>query len=656
MPVSLHHLHFSAPLDALLEVKAFYSQLLDLQEGPRPAFKNPGFWLYAGNHPLIHMSDAGASCRSTDASATTIGHVAFACSDIAAMQAKLVAMQIPFERKTVPALASDPPNTQQIQLFLTDPLGNKVELNFVELNGGEVSSAKVRRKLPIGIQTFAEIIAQECYYVDKTAQIAKLIEDGKYYFLSRPRRFGKSLLLDTIKELFSCNADLFRGLFIHERWDWTRPSPVIRISFNNGGLLDRKSLEVRMLSLLQSCCTDLAVPFPETQDPVQNFSEVIRLTARQYKQRVVILIDEYDKPILDQIHDSAIALAMRECLKGFYSVIKGSDEHISFALITGVSKFSKVSLFSGLNNLRDITVSADFATICGYTDADIDRVFAPELLGLDRQEIKRWYNGYNWLGTPVYNPHGVLSLFSERKYRSWWFESATPTFLIKLLTERQAWLPQLGNLTADADMLSSFDVDAIPTTALMFQTGYLTIDEEVLIGGNYYYRMRFPNREVEQSLYGSILRLWTADSMKDVENKQALYLLLEQNNLAGLKNLVHAFFSSIPHQWFVKNTIAQYEGYYASVFYAYFVAAGLSVIVEDATNFGRIDMTVKLQGRVYLFEFKVVAGESEGKALQQIKDKQYADKYRADAQEIYLIGIEFSKLTRNVLGFEFESA
>ena len=317
-----------------------------------------------------------------------------------------------------------------------------------------------------------------------------------------------------------------------------------------------------------------------------------------------------------------------------------------------MTKFSKVSLFRGLNNLRDITLSPEYSALCGYTDVDLDTVFAPELAGLNRQEIRAWYNGYNWLGESVYNPYDILLLLRERKFRPWWFESGTPSFLIKLLTERQTWLPTLCNLKADAEMLSTFDVDIIPTTALKFQAGYLTIEKEELVGGNYYYSLRLPNREVEQSLYGSLLRVWTADEAAQASNKQALYSLLAANDVAALKNLFQAFFAGIPYQWFNNNPIAKYEGYYANVFYAYFIAAGLNVQVEDVTNLGRIDMTVRLPGGIYVFEFKVVESSPNGNALQQIKDKRYAEKYRAEGVPIYLIGVEFARDTRNVVGFD----
>ena len=285
----------------------------------------------------------------------------------------------------------------------------------------------------------------------------------------------------------------------------------------------------------------------------------------------------------------------------------------------------------------------------------MDTLFAPELEGLDREEIRRWYNGYNWLGESVYNPFDLLLLFQKRVFRSWWFETGTPTFLIKLLTERETWLPKLGQLETDADLLSTFEVDNIPIEALMFQSGYLTIDSEERISGNYFYRLRFPNREVYQSLYNILLRTWTGDPQAEVRNKKSLYHLLSSHDCQGMKALFHAFYASIPHQWFDNNPIASYEGYYASVFYSYFAALGLDIVLEDATNQGRIDMTVSCNGHIYLFEFKVVECFPEGRALQQLKDKAYADKYRAAGQPIHLVGVEFSREQRNVVGFEVEA-
>lgn len=512
-----------------------------------------------------------------------------------------------------------------------------------------------RKKLPIGIQTFAKIREDDCYYVDKTGIALQLVEEGTHYFLSRPRRFGKSLFLDTLAELFSGNESLFQGLHVHDKWDWKRRFPVIRISFGGGVLQSVEALERRIFDLLRVSAQTLGVSLPTGLDVAGLFGELIRGAERNHGQRAVVLVDEYDKPILDNIGSPEVARGMRDGLRNLYSVIKDSDAHIRFAMLSGVSKFSKVSLFSGLNNLNDISTDGRYSAICGYTEADVDSVFAAELPGLDRAEIRQWYNGYNWLGESVYNPFDLLLLFQKREFRPYWFETGTPTFLIDLLTRRQTWLPELGQLETDAELLSSFEVDHVPTEALMFQAGYLTIDEQINLGGNYFYRLRYPNREVRQSLHGSLLSAWTPDDQAGVKQRMSLYRLLLVNDFAGLHSLFGAFFASIPHDWYRNNPIAQYEGYYASVFYSHFAALGLDIRLEDSTNHGRIDMAVLFNNQVYLFEFKVVELVQEGRALQQLENKGYADKYRARGEPVHLIGVEFSRDSRSVVGFEVAS-
>lgn len=511
-----------------------------------------------------------------------------------------------------------------------------------------------RKKLPIGIQTLREIREEGHYYVDKTPIALRLINEGKYFFLSRPRRFGKSLFLDTLKELFEGNAKLFNGLHAEKHWDWSIKYPVLRFSFGGGVLGSvadlRASLNAQLAQHEQY--HGVTQQFPDARS---RFAHLVRRVAENVGQRVVVLIDEYDKPILDRIEDREKALEIREALKDFYSVIKDSDAYIRFAFLTGVSKFSKVSLFSGLNNLEDITISPEYSTICGYTDQDVDNIFAPELSGLDREEIRRWYNGYNWQGQSVYNPFDLLLLFRNRLFRPWWFETGTPTFLVKLLTQRGFFTPNLARLHAGEQLLSSFDIDHIASEALLFQTGYLTIHEvRQPILGQWVYTLGYPNREVESSLNASLLPGLGADESQAFQQRLRLIELLQANDLTGMRDLFHVFFASIPHDWYRNSPIAQYEGYWASVFYSHFAALGLDIVLEDATNHGRIDMAVRGSGRTWLFEFKVVELVPAGKALQQLRDKGYADKYRA-AGPVHLIGVEFSKDSRNIIGFEIET-
>ncbi len=513
-----------------------------------------------------------------------------------------------------------------------------------------------RLRLPIGIQTFSDIREGGYYYVDKTPIIERLIQQNKYYFLSRPRRFGKSLLLDTLRCLFEGRQKLFEGLYIHDRWDWQQTHPVIRLSFGSGVMRNREELDTRIRHQLRKERERFTQTTTTETDIPGEFSDLLELAHQETGQPVVLLIDEYDKPILDNILDPERARELREGLKNLYSVLKDADPHLHLVLITGVSKFSKVSLFSGLNNLRDITLLPEYSTICGYTDEDIDTVFAPELPGLNREAIRQWYNGYRWGGsevTSVYNPFDALLLLQNREFGPYWFESATPTFLVNILKQRGVFTPSLDQWETEYELLSQFDVDDISTDALLFQAGYLTIQkvEEPLLGYRQY-TLGFPNREVETSLNHALLpSLGVANGPRE---RRTLFKHLQQHDLAGLEAHLKALYAGLPHDWYRNNPIAQYEGHYASVFYSHFAALGLAVTVEDSSHHGKVDMTVDFGGHIYLFEFKVVEQLPEGRALAQIKARGYADKYRASGKPIHLIGVEFSSEQRQIVAFEVE--
>jgi hypothetical protein len=343
---------------------------------------------------------------------------------------------------------------------------------------------------------------------------------------------------------------------------------------------------------------------------------------------------------------------MRDALSLFYSAIKELDPHLEFVLLTGVSKFSKVNLFSKLNNLKDITIDPRTSAICGYTEADIDSVFAPELEGVDRAKFRKWYNGYNWTGDAVYNPFDALLFFDLREYRSFWYETGSPSFLLKVLRQRPSFLPELKRSMASYELLSQFEVGNIATEALFFQTGYLTILSTKLQGEQTRYILGYPNREVETSLLGSLLRDWSPHEARVSQTTPKLYDLLEANNLDGIRELMTGFYASIPHQWYTNNPIAQYEGYYASVFYAFFASLGLDIRVEESSNAGRLDMAVLFENRAYIFEFKLVDDAPEGKALAQILAKGYDQPHRAAGREVHNIGIEFSRAKRNIVAWE----
>ncbi|MCY4377425.1 MAG: ATP-binding protein [Spirochaetaceae bacterium] len=509
-----------------------------------------------------------------------------------------------------------------------------------------------RRRLPIGMQTFREVREQDCYYVDKTAHIGRLLAEGKHYFLSRPRRFGKSLFLDTLKELFEGNEALFQGLHIHDGWEWSVRHPVVRLDFAGGSFKEPDHLHEDVMLQLEDMEEQAGIAPRQVNAPAR-FRRLLQALHRTTGQPVAVLIDEYDKPILDALETPEVACANRDFLRGLYGMIKSSDAHVHFTFVTGVSKFTKVSLFSDLNNLTDITLDPVFSSICGYTEEDLDRVFAPVLAGMDRQRIRDWYNGYGWLGgEKVYNPFDVLLLLRRRKFAAHWFETGTTAFLVKTLFERRVASVSLDGMVGTEELLSTFDVGNIATEALLFQTGYLTITGEEEMGGLPLYRLGYPNREVRQSLNRVLLHQLVQDAEQQTANSMRLARLLAAHDCAGLKGLFHAFFASIPYQWYTNSHIADYEGYYASVFYSYFAALGYEIVVEESSSHGRLDMAVRADGDVYLFEFKVVEVAPPGSALAQLRERDYAAKYRGRGESIHLIGVEFSRKTRNVTAFE----
>ena len=414
------------------------------------------------------------------------------------------------------------------------------------MSGGQDTA---RRKLPIGIQTFREIREEGYYYADKTAHVERLIKQGKHYFLSRPRRFGKSLLLDTIKELFEGSEELFRGLAIHGCWKWERRHPVLRLSFGSGDFSSRERLELATLDLLDGVERRHGV-VPRNTVPAARFRYLMEELHERAGERVVVLVDEYDKPILDALGEPEVARANRDFLSGLYAVVKDCDAHIRFTLLTGVSKFSKVNLFSGLNNLGDITLDPRHATICGYTEDDLDTVFAPELDGLDREQVREWYNGYNWDGGErVYNPFDILLLFDRRQFRAWWFETGTPTFLVDTLTRRGVSAFALDGMIADDDLLSSFDVGEIAPAALLFQTGYLTIEEASNEDGEIWYRLGYPNREVRQSLNKALVGRLVGGDRDGPRRTRDLRRHFRGHDLAGVEAEFRAIYAGIPTDW-----------------------------------------------------------------------------------------------------------
>ncbi|UTJ07347.1 AAA family ATPase [Arcobacter roscoffensis] len=363
------------------------------------------------------------------------------------------------------------------------------------------------KKLPIGIQAFSEIRSDDYVYVDKTDIALNMIENYKYLFLSRPRRFGKSLFLDTLKNIFEGKKEYFSGLAIEDKWDWSKSYPVIHINFAKGSLKTKEALYDRWDEILEDNQKRLGVKCEHKNR--RCFSELIIKANEKYKQKVVVLIDEYDKPILDNIENTNFAYELRDILLDFYSVIKGSDEFLRFAFLTGVSKFTKTSIFSGLNNITDISLSKKFADVCGYTQKDLETTFAPYLKDVDMKKLKKWYNGYNFLGSDMYNPFDILQFIShDFLYKNYWFETGTPTFLMKLIKSQNYFLPNLSNLVVGEQLLNSFDIENLELEVVLYQSGYLTIDRVEILGVQTLYYLKIPNLEVQSSFNDYVIHLF----------------------------------------------------------------------------------------------------------------------------------------------------
>ena len=510
------------------------------------------------------------------------------------------------------------------------------------------------KQLPINKTILQEIVDGNCCYVDKTYYIKQMFDDNfKYWFLSRPRRFGKSLFLDTLRAAFAAEKELFKGLFLEKNWNWNIKYPVIKISFGSGTLKSREELNRVFVEILDVEAEKFN--FQLNKKTISGrFSELLRKLYKKYKQTVVVLVDEYDKPLLDNLTKDS-ADGMREELSGFYSVLKDADEYLKFVFLTGVSKFSRTSIFSKLNNLIDISLMPRYADICGYTQNDLEVIFADYLHDVDLNKVKQWYDGYNFLGSNVYNPYDVLLYLYNKNFKSYWFKTGTPTFLLELMKKRKYFLPNLNRIELSDSQMEEFDIHNIEVDVLLYQAGYLTIKKSYEIGSITYYSLKVPNKEVSIGLNDYIMRMFFADGTdanSTSKLSQTIFRSLDANNPALLEKAFFSFFASIPYQWYIRNDIADYEGYYCSMFYSFFVALGLTVKLEDTTNKGRIDFTVIMEKGIFIFEIKMKSNPKD--AIEQIKEKKYQEKYLSENKKLFLIGIEFNEDEKNISKFDVE--
>ncbi len=509
--------------------------------------------------------------------------------------------------------------------------------------------------MPIGIQDFKSLRQSGYLYVDKTKWIYPLLAEGdreemKFppYFLSRPRRFGKSLLLSTIRYLFEGERELFEGLWIYDKWDWEKRYPVILLSMPECG--GREELEVLLRDKLRLIC-DREKVSTSSEHPSSLFAELIQKLAEKYSRKIVVLIDEYDRPILDNIDDPEKAKEVREYLKGFYSLLKDLDEYLKFILLTGVTRFSKAGIFSGLNNLKDISLDPRYGNVVGITQEEFERYLGEEIKrhNVDLEEVKEWYNGYNFLGDRLYNPFDVLWFVdSGCVFKDYWFSSGTPNFLIKLIESRNFYIPELSNLVVGEEMMDRFDVENVMSEVILYQAGYLTIDEVIVEEGFREYKLRIPNREVRQALNKFLLEKMTDDRL-DIGLSKGLSRALREGDVEGIKNWVKRLFESIPYHYHINNPMGQYEGYYASVLFSFFMSTGYEVRGEDVSRRGRADIVVMARDKVYVVEIKTDANEP---AIKQIKERRYWEKYEGVGREIYLVGINVDSKGRQVKEME----
>ena len=444
---------------------------------------------------------------------------------------------------------------------------------------------------------------------------------------------------------------MFEGLYIYDKWDWETIYPVIKISWD-GNLQTSNNLEKVAYDMLKTNQKRLNIECIDDENLSICFLQLIRDTYEKYNQRVVILIDEYDRPILDTIDNLEQSKLNREFTKGMYSVMKGADAYIKFVFLTGISKFSKASIFSGLNMLTDISLDEPYGNICGYTHQNIQNEFKEYIDDVHLNKLQEWYNGYNFLKDPVYNPFDILQFFAKgKKYKNYWFSSGTPTFLMKLIEQNSYFLPKLSNLVVGEELLNSFDIENINLEIILYQAGYLTIDKMIIDEDLdiIEYSLRLPNKEVKQSFNDYIIHSLLKKTDYNVDKKKII-VALRESNLENFRDAFISIFSSIPYNNYTKNNILHYEGFYASVVYIYLQSLGIDIIGEDVTNRGRIDLTVKIDGKIYIIEFKV----GKENALEQIKQRDYASKYMNEGKDIYLVGINFDEDERNIGGFEWE--
>ena len=503
---------------------------------------------------------------------------------------------------------------------------------------------------PIGIQNFEKIRKEGYAYVDKTALIYRLVKKGSYYFLSRPRRFGKSLLISTLDAYFLGKKELFNGLAMEKlEKDWIR-RPVLHLDLNIGKYDAPDSLDKILEEAISKWEVLYGTGVGESTLALR-FKGIVERACQQSGQRVAILVDEYDKPLLQAIGNENLQREYRNTLKPFYGVLKTMDGCIQFAILTGVTKFGKVSVFSDLNNLIDISMDEPFISLCGMTEQEIHDNFEEDLHELAAAqkmtyeevgaELKKYYDGYHFVENSegIYNPFSVLNTFFKMKFGSYWFETGTPTYLVELLKRNHYDLERMATEETNSDVLNSIYGDEQPIPVI-FQSGYLTIKSYDKRFG--LYRLGFPNKEVEEGFINFLMPFYTRFNKIEAPFEiQKFVHEIETGQLDAFFNRLKSFLADTPYE-----LISEQERHYQNVLFIIFKLVGFYTEVEYHTSEGRVDLVLKTNDYIYIMEFKLNGSAEE--ALQQIHDKHYAQPFQSDKRKIFKIGVNFSSKTRNI--------
>jgi len=513
------------------------------------------------------------------------------------------------------------------------------------------------RKMPIGIQDFEDLRSNGYLYVDKTYYLYRLITRGKHYFLGRPRRFGKSLFLSTLKAYFLGKKEVFEGLYISEvEKDWIT-YPVIYIDFNMGNSSDLRSLK-NVLSYIFDQYERQWDITEKYEDLSVRFTNLIKTAYAKSGRKVVVLVDEYDKALVNTMDEPEKNEELRIFLKGFYGVLKGMDYALRFAFLTGVTKFSKVSIFSDLNQLKDISLETQFAGICGISEAELMQNFQPEIQALaDKQslmfdstvaKLKQLYDGYLFArkGENMYNPCSLLNVFDSMDFGYYWFKTGTPTFLVKALKYQHYDFRKFENdVTIAVNAIDDYRINETSLEPLLFQSGYLTIKSYIEKYDEF--TLGFPNEEVKYGFLNQLLPAYAPKILVDNSFSASNFIrALERSNVEDFMVLLKAFYASIPYD--LEENRDKDEKYYQLIFYLLFTLMGQFVEAEVKSATGRADAIVKTADSIYVFEFKMDENATAQDALAQINDKGYLIPYTADNRRLIKIGVAFSIQSKGV--------